>query len=137
VAQAVGFTDLHDGRAVVLADLWNRGVLDVVVANQKGPLLVFKNTVAPDNAWIGFDLRGKVSNRGAVGAEVRVFWGGREQLQQVPGGGGYSAQNPRVLHFGLGKAPQVEKAVIRWPSGKEQTISAPAPGQVHQVEEPA
>jgi hypothetical protein len=137
VAQAVGFTDLHDGRAVVLADLWNRGVLDVVVANQKGPLLVFKNAVTPENAWIGFDLRGKASNRSAIGAEVRVFWNGQEQLQQVSGGGGYSAQNPRGLHFGLGKNSRVEKAVIRWPSGKEQTIQAPAAGQVHSVEEPS
>ena len=29
-------TDTYDGRAVALADLWNRGVLDVVVANQNG-----------------------------------------------------------------------------------------------------
>lgn len=135
VAQAVGYDDLHDGRAVVLVDLWNRGVLDVVVANQKGPLLVYKNTVSPENGWIGFDLRGKASGKSAIGAEVRVFWGGREQLQQVSGGAGYSAQNPRPLHFGLGKDPKVEKAVIRWPSGKEQTIPAPATGRVHTVEE--
>ena len=36
VAQSVGVTDTHDGRSVALADLWNRGVLDVVVANQRG-----------------------------------------------------------------------------------------------------
>lgn len=45
VAQAVGATDVYDGRAVALADLSNRGVLDVIVANQRGPLLVYKNTV--------------------------------------------------------------------------------------------
>ena len=50
VAQAVGVTDTYDGRSVALADLWNRGVLDVVVANQKGPLLLYKNTVASENA---------------------------------------------------------------------------------------
>ncbi len=48
VAQAVGYTDTHDGRGVALVDLWNRGVLDVLVANQRGPLLVYKNTVPPD-----------------------------------------------------------------------------------------
>ena len=47
VAQAVGATDTYDGRSVALADLWNRGVLDVVVANQRGPLLIYKNTVKP------------------------------------------------------------------------------------------
>src|SRR4029079_8165 len=39
VAAAVGANDEYDGRSVALVDLWNRGVLDVVVANQKGPLL--------------------------------------------------------------------------------------------------
>ena len=49
VAQAVGVTDTYDGRAVAMADLWNRGVLDVVVANERGPLLIYKNTVTPEN----------------------------------------------------------------------------------------
>ena len=44
VAQAVGVTDAFDGRAVALADFGNRGVLDVVVANQRGPLLLYRNT---------------------------------------------------------------------------------------------
>ena len=44
VSQAVGYTDTHDGRAVALVDLWNRrGVLDVVIVNQRGPVLVYKN----------------------------------------------------------------------------------------------
>ena len=137
VAQAVGYTDRHDGRAVALADLWNRGALDVVVANQRGPLLIYKNHVDPENAWLGFDLRGTSSNRSAIGAQVRLFWNGQQQVQEVSGGCGYSAQNQRPLRFGLGKAPNVERAVIRWPSGKEQTIEAPAPGRVHTVEEPA
>ncbi len=94
VAQAVGYTDRHDGRAVILVDLWNRGALDLVVANQKGPLLVYRNTVDPANKWIGFDLRGKASNRSAIGAEVRLFWDGQEQLQQVTGGAGTRRRIP-------------------------------------------
>lgn len=137
VAQAVGFTDTHDGRAVALVDLGNRGVLDVVMANQRGPLLVYRNTTTPENAWIAFDLRGTRSNRSAIGAQVRLFWDGQEQVQEVSGGCGYSAQNQRPLHFGLGKAPRIEKAVIRWPSGQSQTIASPEPGRVHQVEEPS
>ncbi len=135
VAQAVGYDDLHDGRAVVLADLWNRGALDLVVANQRGPLLVYKNEVDPANGWIGFDLKGRAPNTSAIGAEVRLYWDGRVQLQQVSGGMSYSAQSPRRLHFGLGKAAKVDRAVIRWPSGSERTIEAPEPGRVHKVEE--
>jgi len=136
VAQAVGVTDTYDGRAVALADLWNRGVLDVVIANQRGPLLVYKNTVSPDNKWIEFELEGTKSNRSAIGTEVTLFWSGQHQLQEVSGGSGFSAQNQRRLHFGLGKDPQIEKAVIRWPSGTIQTIDKPTPDQLHAVKEP-
>jgi enediyne biosynthesis protein E4 len=135
VAQAVGVTDTYDGRAVAFADLWNRGVLDVVVANQRGPLLIYKNTVTPENKWVEFALEGTKSNRSAIGAEVTVFWNGQKQVQEVSGGCGFAAQNQRRLHFGLGKTSQIDKAVIRWPSGSVQTIENPAMDQMHEVKE--
>jgi hypothetical protein len=135
VAQAVGATDIYDGRSVALADLWNRGVLDVVVANQRGPLLLYKNTVIPGNQWIEFALEGKKSNRSAIGAQVTLYWNGQQQVQQVSGGSGFAAQNDRRLHFGLGKNPQIEKAVIRWPSGKVQTVENLVPGKLYNVTE--
>ena len=137
VAQAVGASDVHDGRAVAMADLWNRGVLDVVVANQKGPLLVYKNMVAPENKWIAFELEGSASNRSAIGTEVRVFFGGHQQVQQVSGGSGFCSQNQRRLHFGLGKNSVPEKVEIRWPSGKTQLLEKPSPGQVYKIKEAA
>jgi enediyne biosynthesis protein E4 len=137
VAQSVGVTDTHDGRSVAMVDLWNRGVLDVVVANQRGPLLVYKNTVTPENKWIEFDLEGTTSNRSAIGAEVTLFWDGQRQEQEVSGGSGFCAENQRRLHFGLGKNPHIEKAVIRWPSGKVQTLDKPAADQMYKVKEPA
>jgi hypothetical protein len=125
IAQAVGVTDTYDGRAVALVDLWNRGCLDVVVANQKGPLLLYKNTVVKDNQWIQFELEGTRNNRSAIGAQVRVFWNGRQQVQEVSGGNGYASQNMRRLHFGLGKYPRLDKVLIRWPSGETQMIKDP------------
>ncbi len=137
VAQAVGVTDTYDGRAVALVDLWNRGVLDAVVANQKGPLLIYKNTVTPENKWIEFALEGTASNRSAIGAQVTLYWNGHLQKQEVSGGSGFAAQNDRRLHFGLGKDAHVEKAVIRWTSGKIQTIDSPAVDQLLKIKEPA
>lgn len=136
VAQAVGVSDTYDGRAVAMADLWNRGVLDVVVANERGPLLLYKNHVAPDNRWIEFELKGSVSNRSAIGAEVELAWNGQKQIQAVSGGSGFSAQNDRRLHFGLGRNPQIESAVIHWPSGKVQTVGSLTPGKLYTIEEP-
>ncbi len=135
VAQAVGVTDVYDGRSVALADFGNRGVLDVVTANQRGPVLLYRNTVNPENKWIAFELEGTTSSRSAIGAQARVFWNGQTQVQEVSGGGGFCAQNQRRLHFGLGKQAQVEKVEIRWPSGKIQTLTAPELNKVHRIKE--
>jgi hypothetical protein len=136
VAMMAGVTDLYDGRSVALADFDNRGVLDVVVANQRGPLLLYRNTVAPGNHWIEFELEGQRSNRSAIGAEVRVFWNGRVQLQEVSGGGGFCSQNQRRLHFGLGKTSTPDRVEIRWPSGIRQTLEAPAADRLYSLKEP-
>jgi len=135
VAQAVGATDIYDGRSVALADLWNRGVLDVLVANQGGPLLIYKNTVSTENEWVELALEGTKSNRSAIGAQVTLYWNGRQQVQEVSGGSGFAAQNDLRLHFGLGRNPQIEKAVISWPSGKVQTVENLAAGKLYNVKE--
>jgi enediyne biosynthesis protein E4 len=136
VAQAVGATDIYDGRSVALADLWNTGALDIVVANQRGPLLIYKNMVLPENQWIEFSLEGTNSNRSAIGAQITLFWDGKQQLQQVSGGNGFASQNDRRVHFGLGKNPKIEKAVIHWPSGAVQTLDNLTPGRLYNVKEP-
>jgi hypothetical protein len=137
VAQAVGVTDTYDGRSIVMADLWNRGVLDVIVANQRGPLLIYRNTVSPENDWIEFSLEGTKSNRSAIGAKLTLFWNGKQQVQLVSGGNGFASENDRRVHFGLGKNPSIDKVVIRWPSGVMQTLTDLAPNRLYNAKEPA
>jgi len=136
VAQVVGVTDTFDGRAVALADLSNTGVLDVIVANQGGPALVYRNTVAPGRHWIDLELEGTRSNRSAIGARVEVTWGGRTQRQDVLAASGFSAQNQRRLHVGLGASASVERVSITWPSGRTQVIERPAVDHLHRITEP-
>ena len=90
VAQAVGVTDTHDGRAVALADLWNRGVLDVVVANQRGPLLIYKNTVRPRTHWIDFELDGH-------GQQPQRHRRAGRALLERPGAGAGGLRRQRLL----------------------------------------
>ena len=154
VAQMVGATDRYDGRSVALGDFSGQGVLDVVVANQRGPLLFYRNEVAPGRRWIGFQLEGgcradagadagpegpaygACTNRSAIGAQVEVHWNGQRQLQEVSGGSGFCSQNQRRLHFGLGAAGRVDRVVVRWPSGKISEMTGPAVDRLHQVKEP-
>ena len=136
VSQVVGVTDRFDGRSIALADFFNNGALDAVVANQRGPLLLYKNEVSPANHWIEFQLEGRESNRSAIGAEVRLFWNGREQVQEVSGGSGFCSQNQRRLHFGIGKVASVDRVEIRWPSGRTQKIISPSINRIHRIQEP-
>jgi len=137
VAQSVGASDTHDGRAVALVDLGNRGVLDVIVANQGGPALVYRNTVTPGRHWIDVELEGTASNRSAIGARVETRFSGRTQRQDVLAASGFSAQNQRRIHVGLGGATTVDTVTIVWPSGRRQVIERPAIDQLHRVKEPA
>ena len=153
VAQVVGATDTYDGRAVAFADLGNRGALDVIVANQRGPLLVYRNAVTPGRHWIQFELEAagpasafaqsatadkKAGHYGSpIGSRVELHWNGRVQVQEVAAASGFSAQSQRRIHYGLGTATAVDRVVIRWPSGATQTIEHPAIDQLHRVKQSA
>jgi hypothetical protein len=71
-----------------------------------------------------------------VGARVELHWSGRVQVQEVTTASGFSAQNQRRLHYGLGDADAVDRVVIRWPSGRQQTIDRPQIDRLHHVMEP-
>ncbi len=137
VAKKVGATDLYDGRAVALADLSSRGAVDVVVANQNQPALLYRDYPDTTNHWIGFRLVGTRSNRSAIGAEVLLESGDLRQRRIVDGGSGFASQNDRRLHFGLGSREWVDRVVIYWPSGTRQVLARPSIDRIVTVTEPA
>jgi hypothetical protein len=139
VALSVGASDRYDGRAVALADVNNDGTLDVLVANQKGPLLLYKNTCSPTTN--GSPSICKARPRPAAtetpsGRRCGCTGTASSRCRKSRVAAGFCAQNQRRLHFGLGKDAAVEKVAIRWPSGKMQIITAPKLGVVHTVKEP-
>jgi hypothetical protein len=136
VATKVGVTDDLDGRAVALADLRNRGAVDVIVANQNQRALLYLDEPDTLNHWVAFRLVGTHSNRSAIGAEVVVEASGLTQRRIVDGGMGFASQNDRRLHFGLGRREWVDRVVIHWPSGTEQVLQHLAVDQFHTVTEP-
>jgi hypothetical protein len=57
------------------------------------------------------------------------------QIDEVRSGGGYFSQNDLRVHFGIGKAENVELLEIRWPSGLVETLKDIKPNQVIFVKE--
>jgi hypothetical protein len=137
VASKVGVTDLYDGRAVALADLSSRGALDVVVANQNQPAVLYRGRPDSANHWVAFRFVATRSNRSAIGTEVVVEAGDLRQRRIVDGGSGFASQNDRRLHFGLGGREWVDRVVVFWPSGTQQVIHRPPINQIVVVTEPA
>jgi len=135
VAREVADIETYDSRAVALADLWNRGVLDVIVANQNNKLLVYKNHVNPENHWIAFELEGTRSNKSAINAIVEVYWNSKSQSQVITGGIGFCSQNQRRVQFGLGKSSTVDKVVILWPGGYKEIIKSPEVDRLIKIKE--
>jgi hypothetical protein len=136
VAGTVGATDVLDGRAVALADLSNRGAVDVIVANQNQPALLYRDYPDSANHWIAFKLVATESNRSAIGTEVVIESGDLRQRRVVDGGSGFASQNDRRLHFGLGRHEWVDRVVIHWPSGSQQVLQHPPIDDFVTVTEP-
>jgi len=136
VAGAVGVDDVLDGRAIITGDFRGVGAQDVVIANQKGPLLYYRNHPNPDNGWVSLELVATRSNRSAIGAEVVLEWGDQRALRIVEGGGGFSSQGDRRLSWGLGAHTGNVRATVHWPSGRKQVVDDLALRTLHRIEEP-
>jgi hypothetical protein len=136
VGESVGIDDLLDGRAVVLADFFQTGRLDIAVANQNGKLLLYRNEADPSHHWIEFRLRGHASGTDAYGTEIQIEHGRRKQMRVHTAASGFAGQNGPVLHFGLGEHSKPVKATLRWPSGKQLVLENLALDQLHTIEEP-
>ncbi len=139
VAGRTGWADdRSDGRGLAAIDAMNDGSLSVIEANEGQPLRFYRNEQRDlDRAWLGFKLVGTRSNRNAFGARVQVRLKGKTLSREVQPANGFMAQSDGRLHFGLGREPAFEEAVIRWPSGTIQRLTGLALNRYHAVEEPA
>jgi len=137
-------------RGACFADYDNDGKMDAFVVNlgAKGTLL--HNVSTDTGHWIGIKLVGAMrpgdrnvspgstakSNRDGIGARVEVFAAGKRQTAERVAGSGYLSQDDGRLHFGLGAATTIDKLIVHWPSGREQTLEKLSVDRVLTVEEP-
>ncbi len=124
-AAALGpyFEGNYLGRAVVRLD-WNRdGREDCAVTHLETPAALLLNETPVAGSFLAVRLCGTLSERDAIGTRLQITAAGRSWTQQLTAGDGYLASNERRLVFGLGDAAQIERLVVRWPSGTVQEFS--------------
>jgi hypothetical protein len=123
-------------RGAAFGDLNNDGQVDAVVSMLDEAPVVLRNA-GTRHHWIGIELSGTKSNRNGIGARVTVMDAmGKKQIFDVGTAGSYlSSNDPRIV-VGLENAKALRSVEVRWPSGRVQTITAPAIDRYLRINEP-
>ncbi|HKB15775.1 MAG TPA: CRTAC1 family protein [Planctomycetota bacterium] len=115
-------------RGGAAGDLDEDGDLDLVFTALDDVSTVLRNEGADATPWIRFLAVGRRSERDGVGAFLLLEAGGRRQTKEVRANTGYLSTFDARAHFGLGAAERVDRLLVRWPSGREDSFG-PLPGR--------
>ncbi len=124
----------HRGAAV--ADLDNDGRLDLVVTALGDRARILRNVSASGGQWLMLSLVGRASNREGLGTIVRATLDdGRVLVNHATTSVGFASSSDPRVHFGVPPNRRVTQLTVRWPSGRQQTIQAPALNRILAIEE--
>lgn len=117
-----GFQDIYAGYANIYTDPSIRP--DVLWMNNG-------NT----NHFFGLNLQGVYTNKGGIGAKVKLFSALGIQTREARSGESYGISNSPQIHFGLGQEEVIDSVVVYWPSGVRDVVKLPARDQYLKVVE--
>ncbi|WP_255484118.1 CRTAC1 family protein [Granulicella sp. 5B5] len=131
------FSEAWVGRGMAVGDFDNDGRMDAVVTTNDGPAHLLHNETSTKNHWLTLLLVGHVSNRDAIGAQIKLIDSSGAQYWTVSTCGSYLSSNDKRAHFGLGADASARSIEILWPSGIKQTLTNVAGDRVLTIDEPA
>lgn len=134
--RSAGVSIPHDARAVTTPDLDGDGFPDLVVGNERGPLMTYRNAGGTPGGWVALELAGNGTtiNRSGIGAVVTLTSATGRWMRHRSAGDGFKASASPVLHFGVGADRGPFKATVRWPGGATQEFPDLAPNKRHRLE---
>jgi hypothetical protein len=129
------FATKRAARGVAFGDLDNDGDVDLVINNLDGAPTVLRNDGGSVSKSLLIKLVGVKSNRGGVGARVKVVSGDLVQADEVHSGDSYISQSDMRLHFGLENRTKIDLVEVRWPSGVVDKITTARPNAIVTIKE--
>jgi hypothetical protein len=106
-------------RGAAYGDYDRDGDLDILLSNNNGPAILYRNDGANRNHWLRLRLVGTKSNRDGLGAMVRIG----PQSQTVHSGSSYCSSSDLALTFGFGTDAAPVTVEVVWPSGVRQKVA--------------
>jgi hypothetical protein len=111
-----GVSARFSSRGAAFGDYDNDGGLDILILNMNDIPSLLHNVGGNKQNWIKIKLVGKICNRTAIGARVRVVAGKHIQMDEVHSGTSVMSQNDLRLHFGIGSTETVDAIEVKWPT---------------------
>ena len=124
VSAAAGLSHLQKGHGVAFADIDQDGDNDIfIVLGGAYPGDGFTRALFQNpgfgNHWITIKSVGTITNRGAIGARIRVVvddHGTQRSIYRTVNSGGSFGGNPLRQHIGIGAAEKIELIEVSWPT---------------------
>jgi hypothetical protein len=113
-------------RLFAAGDLNLDGAVDIVTADPAGALALFRNDIGARNRSLRVQLKGRVSNRSAVGSKVQIRAG--SMGARIETSAATPPASPADVVFGLGRRAGVDVVRVLWPSGVRQAEITDRPG---------
>lgn len=145
VSNAAGITDNLSGKGLATLDYDMDGDLDMVIVNNNGQPILYRNDTNNGNSYLMLELVGTESNWDGIGAKIEIIADLTQPAdvlyREVDGGSNYLSQSDLIAHFGLGSlVGTIDQITITWTSGQVQVLTDVAVNQkltVTEVPEPA
>ncbi len=138
-AHMLGLALEADSRNVLADDFDGDGDSDLLVTTHevwpkpRQTLLLLRNDLPPQGRWIEIQ---PVPGPSLPGTTVTLTDSRGSQRRILAWGAGYRSQPAAIARFGLGDAPEVQTAEVRWPNGSRSTATNLAPNRRHAIHPP-
>ncbi len=117
------------GRGAAFGDFDNDGDFDVVINVVNSTPELLRNDLKSGNNWLKIKLVGTKSNRGGIGARIKITTADGTQMDEARSSNSYYSSNDSRFNFGVGNAAKIKSVEVRWTSGQVDILNDVAANQ--------